>query len=234
MKAEELYSRESYPISHGNWENRWKVSINTNPDRRVRWTVKTNTGIKDLDSQVRVELDTYYYIVGAYDGSDFDIYINGNLDNHSTFSGSILTTNIDLMIGQVRPDVTQYNFNGVIDDVRIYDYALSVKDIQALYLSTKADFDELSGIPKEFALYQNYPNPFNPQTTIRYQLPISGNVKLDIVDLNGKLVQTIVDEYRQAGRHTSTWNARDVSSGIYFFRLQVKNTILIKKCIKLK
>ncbi|MEE9189420.1 MAG: LamG-like jellyroll fold domain-containing protein, partial [Candidatus Neomarinimicrobiota bacterium] len=85
MKAEKLYSRESYPISHGNWDNRWKISINNDPDRRIRWTVKTTTGIKDLDSQVRVELDSYYHIVGTYDGSDFDLYINGILDAHSTF-----------------------------------------------------------------------------------------------------------------------------------------------------
>jgi hypothetical protein len=122
----------------------------------------------------------------------------------------------------------------VIDDVRIYDYALSVEDIQSFYLSTKTDTDNLLSLPNDFALHQNYPNPFNPRTTIRYELPVSGNVTLAIVDLNGKLVQTIVDGYRQAGHYTSTWNARNISSGIYFFRLQAKNTTLIKKCIKLK
>jgi len=57
MKAEELYTnRESYPISHGNWENRWKLSII--PQKKLRWTVKTNLGIKDLDSQTVLVEDT--------------------------------------------------------------------------------------------------------------------------------------------------------------------------------
>ena len=94
--------------------------------------------------------------------------------------------------------------------------------------------EENSGIIRAFQLHQNYPNPFNPQTTIRYELPVNGNVTLDIVDLNGRVIRTILDEYKQAGTYALTWSAKNVSSGIYFFRLQAENNVLLKKCVVLK
>jgi len=233
MNAAELYSsRESYPISHGNWENRWKVSII--PDKRIRWTVKTTDGIKDLDSKVNAAINTWYHVVALYDGSNFEIFVNGALDNHTSFSGSILTTNIDLMIGQVLPNVSQYNFKGVIDDVRIYDYALSTEEIAQVFGETSAIHSEIHNIPEKFALSQNFPNPFNPLTTIRYQLPVAGNVKLQIFDLTGRLVQSLVDENKQAGEYFVSWDAQDVSSGIYFYRIQTDGFTSVKKCVKLK
>jgi len=232
MPTQLFTDRETYPISHGNWENRWKLSII--PDQRIRWTVKSSDGVKDLDSKVKVAANSWYHVVSLYDGSNFEIYVNGAIDNHSTFSGTILTTNIDLMIGQVLPNVSQYNFKGVIDDIRIFDYALSVEEIEQLYGESSAIHSEMETIPKDFALSQNYPNPFNPQTTIQYQLPVADNVKLEVYDLTGRLVQTIVDEYKQAGNYTIIWDARNVSSGIYLYRLQTKEFISTKKCIKLK
>ncbi len=89
-------------------------------------------------------------------------------------------------------------------------------------------------LTKTFELLQNYPNPFNPQTTIQYQLPVAGNVKIEVYDLTGRLVQTIVDEYKQAGNYTIIWDARNVSSGIYLYRLQTKEFVSVKKCVKLK
>jgi len=235
MNPAELYSsRESYPISHGNWENRWKVSIIEGNDKRIRWTVKTTAGIKDLDSKVKAAINTWYHVVALYDGSNFEIFVNGALDNHTSFSGTIMTTNIDLMIGQTVPNVSQYNFKGVIDDVRIYDYALSTEEIAQLYGETSAIYSETKVIPGEFALRQNYPNPFNPQTTIQYQLPEGGNVKLQVFDLTGRLIQILVDENKQAGEYIVTWNAQNVSSGIYFYQLHTEGFTSVKKCVKLK
>jgi hypothetical protein len=233
MNPAELYSgRESYPISHGNWENRWKVSII--PEKKIRWTVKTTDGVKDLDSHVKAVVNTWYHVVGLYDGYDFEIYIDGALDNYTTFSGKILTTNIDLMIGQVLPNISQYNFKGVIDDVRIYDYALSVEEIAQLFSETSAIHAEKESIPDKFALFQNYPNPFNPFTTITYDLARAVNVKLQVFDLTGRLVQKLVDENKPAGHYTIVWNTRNFGSGIYFIRLKAGDFTIVKKCIKLK
>lgn len=233
MNPAELYSsRESYPISHGNWENRWKVSII--PDKRIRWTVKSTDGIKDLDSQTKAAVNTWYHMVGLYDGSDFEIFINGALEGHTSFSGKILTTTIDLMIGQVLPNSSTYNFKGIIDDVRIYDYALSVEEIEALYGETSAIHPEIKSIPKNFRLMQNYPNPFNPVTTIKYDLPQAVTVKLQVFDLTGRVVQTLVDENKPAGHYSASWNANNVSSGIYLIRLNAGDFTAVKKCVKLK
>ena len=70
LKADEFNdSRESYPISHGNWETRWKISIS--PDRTIRWTLKSNLGIKDLDSRTALQKDRSTNITALYDGKNF-------------------------------------------------------------------------------------------------------------------------------------------------------------------
>lgn len=233
MNASELYSsRESYPISHGNWENRWKISII--PEKRIRWTIKTTDGIKDLDSQIKVSTNTWYHIVGLFDGRNIELFINGNLDAHATFSGTLLTTSIDLMIGQVLPNVTEYNFKGTLDDIAIYDYALSLEEIAELYSVTSGNRNNDNELPESFQLSQNYPNPFNPATTIHYDIPKAGHVKLQIFDISGRLIETLVDEYKTAGSYSHIWNSSHISSGIYLYRLQADELTFVKKCVKLK
>ncbi|HMD14934.1 MAG TPA: T9SS type A sorting domain-containing protein, partial [Bacteroidota bacterium] len=91
-----------------------------------------------------------------------------------------------------------------------------------------------SGIPSQFSLAQNYPNPFNPSTVIRYELPKSGNVELKIFDVLGKEVTTLVSAMQEAGYKEVSWNASDLPSGIYFYRItagtftDTKKTMLIK------
>jgi hypothetical protein len=67
---------------------------------------------------------------------------------------------------------------------------------------------------------QNYPNPFNPATTISYQLPESGPVALMVFDVLGRVVRTLVNQEQPAGRHTVTFDASDLASGVYFYRMQ--------------
>ena len=89
-------------------------------------------------------------------------------------------------------------------------------------------------IPDCYTLSQNYPNPFNPVTTIKYDLPQAVTVKLQVFDLTGRLVQTLVNENKPAGRYSAVWNAQNVSSGIYFIRLSAGDFTAVKKCVKLK
>ncbi len=94
---------------------------------------------------------------------------------------------------------------------------------------------ELNGtIPTETALVGNYPNPFNARTTIQYNLAQPGKVSLKIYNLQGRLVETLVNGYRNAGEHTVNWDAGYLSSGIYFYRLQTENYTLTKKMNLLK
>lgn len=74
--------------------------------------------------------------------------------------------------------------------------------------------------PKEFSLKQNYPNPFNPSTKIEYQLPVNGKVVLKVFDILGREVTTLVNEIQQAGFKEVEFNAKNLSSGIYIYRIQ--------------
>jgi len=237
IKVGEFFEREAYPLSHGNWENRWKISVT---NRRIRWTVKTDVGIKDLDSETELILDSLYNVTALYDGADFEIYINGKLDALSTFSGSILVTNINFLIGQVLPENNQYNFKGVLDDIRIYDYALSFQEIKDLYDIITSVNDRLGDfIPEQNILYQNYPNPFNNQTIIKYQIKDAGFVFLEIYNIIGEKVITLVNKEEMSGYYSIPWDGKDalgeyVASGIYFYQLRINNFTLSRKLIILK
>lgn len=78
---------------------------------------------------------------------------------------------------------------------------------------------EAQGLPETFALKGNYPNPFNPVTTIRFDLPESSVVRLEVYNLMGRRVATLVQGVVEAGRHEASWDATNMASGIYLYRL---------------
>jgi photosystem II stability/assembly factor-like uncharacterized protein len=89
-------------------------------------------------------------------------------------------------------------------------------------------------VPSEFNLSQNYPNPFNPATTINYSIPNAGQVKLIIYNAIGIKVADIVNEYKPAGNYSVKFNASNLASGIYFYRIESGHFSQIKKMILLK
>ena len=94
--------------------------------------------------------------------------------------------------------------------------------------------------PEVFALRDNYPNPFNPETTIKYELPEAGEVRLEVYNMLGQVVTTLVDKQQAAGRYVHLWqgtndNGNSVGSGIYFYRIQVGGEFQsVKKMLQLK
>ena len=96
-------------------------------------------------------------------------------------------------------------------------------------------FDEQNSyLPTEYILFQNHPNPFNPNTTIKWQMPETGFVTLKIYDALGREVITLVNEELVAGKHEIVFNASRLSSGVYFYQLQVGEFIQSKKMLLLK
>ena len=88
-------------------------------------------------------------------------------------------------------------------------------------------------------LLGNYPNPFNSSTKIYYEVPSSGHVKIDIIDINGRLINTIVNNVQKAGNYVSYWDGKNknemiVPSGVYMCVLETKNFITSNKLIILK
>jgi hypothetical protein len=94
--------------------------------------------------------------------------------------------------------------------------------------------EKSSSVISGYALDQNYPNPFNPTTEISYSLPKSGNVKLTVYNLLGKQVAELVNGTKNAGSYTVTFSAANLSSGVYFYKLETGSTVLSKKMMLLK
>jgi hypothetical protein len=238
MIVGEFFEVEAHPLSHGSWQNRWKVSIT---NKRIRWTIRrTDEIVKDLDSETELVLDSLYNITVLYNGSDIEIYINGKLDAFSTFSGFIKQTTINFMIGQVLPNDNQYNFKGILDDIRVYNYALSYSEIVNLYDIVSSVNDEFEKyIPDQTILHQNYPNPFNSQTVISYQIKTATKVRLELYSILGNKFKTLVDEFKSTGYYSEAWDGKDdngfeVPTGIYFYRLITDNYTQTKKLLILK
>lgn len=165
-------------------------------------------------------------------GSDVGAYVSFNTGESWQFLGSGL------------PMVSVYDFK-----IHPLDYYLVAgthgRSMYKIDLTQVVGIDDItSGTPDDFKLDQNYPNPFNPVTTIKYSLSKSGNVSLQIFDITGKAIRTLVDRVQSSGSYTSVWNGFDnngnkVSSGVYFYRLIVNESssspvILTKKMLMLK
>jgi hypothetical protein len=107
-------------------------------------------------------------------------------------------------------------------------------------VTTGVEDDELSA--KEFSLEQNYPNPFNPSTIIRYTIPNviasetkqSQFVSLKVYDVLGNEVATLIDEYKSAGNYEVEFSADELTSGIYFYKLQAGSYTETKKLVLMK
>jgi hypothetical protein len=116
--------------------------------------------------------------------------------------------------------------------VDVDGYAVQVDDIQVAGPLT--DVQPPRGLPEEVLLSQNYPNPFNPSTTIQWTVPAKSMVTLKIFNLIGQEVGTLVESDMEAGEYRTTWDARGFTTGAYFYRLQVGNTVQTRKLVLVK
>ena len=110
------------------------------------------------------------------------------------------------------------------DEIDNFDSEVSLAAIKAAYATALSTDDDVVGIPSTYNLEQNYPNPFNPETSIKYMLPSSGQVKIQVFDIGGRLVNTLVDLDQAAGSYVVSWRGVDskglkVSSGIYLLTM---------------
>jgi hypothetical protein len=146
--------------------------------------------------------------------------------SYSTFVGLPFNGLVTLLL---RLNFTDLSHN-------IYIGAVGVVVSQSV---TSLPNDNIPGATKNFKLEQNYPNPFNPSTKIDFSVSSDEKVKIQIFNSNGELLTTLINSELETGNHSITWNGRDnngnlVSSGIYFYQLQVGNLTEAKKMILLK
>ena len=94
--------------------------------------------------------------------------------------------------------------------------------------------DWRGGTPLEFELFQNYPNPFNPTTIIRYGLPKESSVKVIVYNILGEIVNTLVDNVQKSGYYEVNFNASNLATGIYIYRIQAGDFVETKKMVLLR
>lgn len=249
--------------------NCWNCSINgmlTHDLQNARscwWAFKGYADITGRLVQVRPDPRLNVDAVAGYNDSLETIYIL--LGNHNIFASStvllrlINLDSIDFLAGKdnlyVRAERIPNTDTEILDQpALILDEEIPVQDGQ-LKLSvelepgeactvwfatsfTHADHDIVS-VPHTNTLFQNYPNPFNPATRIEYTLKKPGNLTLRIMNTNGRLVKTLVQESQAAGHYHLEWdgtdfNNRKVSSGIYLYQLKIENEIITHRALLLR
>ncbi len=145
--------------------------------------------------------------------------------------------------GTWRPSTPLSGFNGlpvngswvltIVDDFAGDSGVLRAWCIQLTYQTLIGGIQTIE-IPNYYSLAQNYPNPFNPTTSIKFSVPKAVNVSLKIFDVLGKEVATLVNEVKQPGFHTADFNASNLASGIYFYRIDAGEFTAVKKMMLIK
>ena len=129
------------------------------------------------------------------------------------------------------PKSYSFTDNGVLSGKYNYRLKQIDNDGQFEYSKTiEVDF----GSPKKFELSQNYPNPFNPVTTIRFNLPEAGNVKLTLFNILGQEIKTLVNEFKESGVHTINFDATELNSGMYIYKIEAGNFVQTRKMTLIK
>ncbi|MCK4447205.1 MAG: T9SS type A sorting domain-containing protein, partial [Candidatus Marinimicrobia bacterium] len=168
---------------------------------------------------------TWYKETNSYSPGrlDFMIYSDSVIDSVHSFVLFTPAMSTD--------SLTAYNLQ-IQDAILASDHLPVVADFVLTNPNKIETFQK--NVPHQFKLYQNHPNPFNPITTISYQLKKSSFVKLSIYHINGKLVETLVNENKSPGYYSVEWNSEKVCSGIYFYKIDADEFSRVKKCLVVK
>jgi hypothetical protein len=153
------------------------------------------------------------------------------------YNGIILRTTDGGTSWAAQSSGTTYNLFGVsfIDSYN----GTAVGDAGTILRTTTGGYtfveeERIDNIPSDFYLSYNFPNPFNPSTKIRFSVPHTSIVVIEVFDILGNEIETLVNEEKQTGTYEITWYAEQVPSGVYFYRLQAGEFIETKKMLFLR
>lgn len=207
--------RERFIVSHGSWQNRWKLSLT--PEGRPRWTVRTEAGVVDLDAPAAAVPEAFVHLAATYDGAELALYVDGDRVATAPHTGRMPSAGLPLLLGQMLPGQADYNFAGVLDDVRLYNRALTATEVEALSRGETAG--EGGGRVAPFALGPPRPNPTAAATAVRLTVPEAGVVRVVVFDALGRAVATLHDGPVGAGEVDVRWDgARRSAAGVYVIR----------------
>jgi len=167
---------------------------------------------------------------------DTDVFVVGNVST-SQQSRSAFFTKTGIWYDFFRGDSIQVSDTGMElifepGEFKIYTSKRFPPPEEGIATSNDEEFR--GDIPKQFQLYQNYPNPFNPSTNLRFDLPIAGEVRMEVFDISGRKISTLIDERMNAGTHTIRFDASALSSGIYLVRLRSGSFTKVQKITLIK
>ena len=161
------------------------------------------------------------YIIGTRDNGDAYTDLKIDASGHIRVTVSATNTTVDYVRAWLPADETAQHTNGEI----AHSYTVEPK-------TTGVQFG--GSVPAAFALEQNYPNPFNPSTVIRYHIQESGFISLKVYNVLGVEVKRLVNDWKEAGSYEVSFLAENLSSGIYYYRLNAQGTVITKKAVLLK
>ena len=137
----------------------------------------------------------------------------------------------------------KYYFDSDIQENSTYSYEIFIVDAEGEEILSRTNtveteyFTDIFNITDKidsYDLFQNYPNPFNPVTTISFQIPEASYVTLSVYNLNGRLIETLIKEYKKTGYYTVKWDAAHLVSGIYIYKITAGEFNDVKKCLIIK
>lgn len=189
------------------------ADINADPEYYQSRLVKVNN--------VELSSETLWLSGDVY-GSDMDIFAGTD--------SMVLRVDADTDIWDTATPEFPQDITGVLSQYNIFQ--LLPRNLEDFSIPVSVENE--NGLPVVYALEQNYPNPFNPSTKINFSIPENGVVTLKVFDILGKEVMTLVDEVMPASHHTVEFDASMLSSGIYFYRIQVNSFVSVKKMMLIK
>jgi hypothetical protein len=225
FEAKELPpNKEVFLLSHGSWQNRWKVSVIEG--EKIRWTVNTINGIGDLDSEA-IQADSLYHLTVTYDKEWMIIYLNGTLQTFRPLSGPIRTTALPFLMAQMLPDNNEFNYKGVLDEVKIFDYALSPEAVASMYNELTTSVHTRFKITSQLRLS---PNPATEFLTISFTDDFAGEGLLSVFDLQGRqLVNQKLNSKASLNMEVKDWHP-----GVYQLVLRTRQGISTARFVKLQ
>jgi M6 family metalloprotease-like protein len=214
--------RTKNPSGNGPWSDVWRFTTMLPPPGIVALLAPVNNAVIGADS-IRLVWSKAFPEVTGYrlDVATDSGFVSGNTDSSVTDTSKIIRL---LVSGQV------YFWRIRAKNISGWGESGEVRRFHAVFVGV-ADADVL---PTEIRLEQNYPNPFNPGTTIKYELPKSSEVRVSVFDMLGREVSVLVNERREAGVHEVKCDGSNLSTGVYFYRLQAGDFVQSKKLILLK
>jgi hypothetical protein len=163
-----------------------------------------------------------------------------------SWSTATETNNLGFELYRNNSKITFVKGKGTTTEKQNYSYSdMNLKPGKYLYQLYQIDFDgtktlvasaetEVNVTPVDFGLSQNYPNPFNPSTNISFSLPKATNVKITVYNAIGKEIAVLVNGNYEAGTHNITWNANNLASGLYFYKMEAENFTATKKMMLIR